>query len=136
MHVFTLIHSEFKRSGLSKSELALRLGKGKDQISRWLNSPSNMEIDTLSDLLFAISESEASFSIARPKRLSNIQGGAASRRQKIVADVAPSVRGGGHVISIAAYLRDGLIAGDSCSGSKTLAVNPSTAGKGRHLTYG
>jgi ribosome-binding protein aMBF1 (putative translation factor) len=40
--------------GLSKAEIAKRLKKRPEQITRWLSSPCNLELDTLSDLALAL----------------------------------------------------------------------------------
>lgn len=64
--LYSLIIKEFKRSGLSQADLARRLGKGPDIVCRWLASPSNWRLDTVSDLLFAISGAEADYSIRFP----------------------------------------------------------------------
>ena len=45
---------ESERSGITKREIAERLGKDPAQITRWLSGPGNVTIDTLSDLLFAM----------------------------------------------------------------------------------
>lgn len=45
---------EAERRGISKKELATVLEKDPAQITRWLSSPSNFELDTLSDLLLAL----------------------------------------------------------------------------------
>ncbi len=39
---------------LSRSELATRIHKKKEQITRWLGAPNNFESDTISDLLFGM----------------------------------------------------------------------------------
>jgi hypothetical protein len=51
---FNLIHSELKNNDISQATLARRTGKGADVISRLLKRPSNIEQDTLSELIFAI----------------------------------------------------------------------------------
>lgn len=50
----SLLLERFKESGLSKSELAVMLGKRPEQISRWLGGPGNLTLDTISDILFAV----------------------------------------------------------------------------------
>ncbi|MGE6697555.1 helix-turn-helix domain-containing protein [Hyphomonas sp. NPDC076900] len=39
---------------ITKTELARKLGKRPEQISRWLNSSSNMQLNTLSDMLLGL----------------------------------------------------------------------------------
>jgi transcriptional regulator with XRE-family HTH domain len=77
--LYDLIVTEFSRAsegcGFTQKKLANRLGKGADQINRWLSSPGNWTIDTLSDLLLGIAGAELEVSIAplseRPKRNSH-----------------------------------------------------------------
>jgi plasmid maintenance system antidote protein VapI len=45
----------FEKSGLTKADLAKMLGKKPEQITRWLAGPGNITLDTLSDLVFALS---------------------------------------------------------------------------------
>jgi len=49
----SLVLKLFQESGLTKKELAEILGKKPEQITRWLAGPGNMNLDTLSDLVFA-----------------------------------------------------------------------------------
>lgn len=51
---YDLVMTEFAKSGISKAELARRLGKGADRVSRMLGGPGNWTIATMSDLMFAI----------------------------------------------------------------------------------
>lgn len=44
----------FLQSGMTKSELATRLGYDKSRLSRLLNTPANVTVETLGELLFAI----------------------------------------------------------------------------------
>ena len=43
-----------ERDGLTKSQLASLLNKDPSQITRWLSEPSNLGLDTISDLLVAM----------------------------------------------------------------------------------
>jgi hypothetical protein len=63
---FDLVLREFKRSGLTRAEVARRLGKGAPEISRMLGGPSNWTIQTVSDLLFAISAAEPQWELSYP----------------------------------------------------------------------
>jgi hypothetical protein len=44
----------FECLNLSKADIAKRLGKKPEQITRWLAGPSNLESDTISDLALAM----------------------------------------------------------------------------------
>lgn len=48
-----------EHNGLTKAELAGRINKGQDQVSRWLSSPSNWTIGTVARLLVGINNEEA-----------------------------------------------------------------------------
>jgi hypothetical protein len=63
---YDLIVREFKKSSLSQSDLAKRIGRGTDVVCRLLSRPGNWELDTFSDLLFGICGSLAIFSSSRP----------------------------------------------------------------------
>ncbi|MGD9540711.1 MAG: hypothetical protein AB7V61_07225 [Methylocystis sp.] len=64
--IYSLVLDEFVQSGLTQADLAARLGKRPEIICRWLGSPGNWGIDTVSDLLFAIKGAEAEYSIHYP----------------------------------------------------------------------
>jgi len=66
MRAFNVVHAELKKSGLSKAELADRTGKGADRIAHLLGAPGNWTLDTMSDLLFAISGAEIDYRISYP----------------------------------------------------------------------
>jgi transcriptional regulator with XRE-family HTH domain len=57
---------EFKKSGITRAELAVRTGKSKAQISRLLGQPRNLTTDTMGELLFAISGKEMEYNSADP----------------------------------------------------------------------
>jgi len=64
--VFSRVLEEFERSGIQQKTLAARTGKDESYISRILSAPSNMEIDTLSALIFAMSGGLFDLRIAHP----------------------------------------------------------------------
>lgn len=66
LKAFTLVHKEFERSGITKADLAKRLGKGADRVSHILAAPGNWTLDTVSELLFAISGAEPIYDLAYP----------------------------------------------------------------------
>lgn len=67
--LYSLLMEEFEKCGITRAELARRLGKKhQDVISRWFAGPSNWRVDTISDLLFAMSGAEADFTIRYPLR--------------------------------------------------------------------
>jgi transcriptional regulator with XRE-family HTH domain len=55
---------EAERRGISKKEIAESLRRDPAQISRWLSSPSNLTLDTISDLLLSL-EAEMDYSVAK-----------------------------------------------------------------------
>jgi hypothetical protein len=66
MRMFTLVRREFAKTGITKAELAERLGKGADQINHWLATPGNWTLDSLSDLLFATTGAELASEVVYP----------------------------------------------------------------------
>ena len=59
--LFNFIVEKFLREqqrGLTKAALARRIGKTPDVVNRWLGAPSNLTLDTVSDLLLGISAEE------------------------------------------------------------------------------
>lgn len=48
------INEESQRDQITKKEMAERLGKDPGQLSRLLSNPSNLTLDTISDLLLAL----------------------------------------------------------------------------------
>jgi hypothetical protein len=45
---------EAERTGVTKRDIAIRLNKDPSQITRWLAEPSNLTLETISDLLLAM----------------------------------------------------------------------------------
>ena len=66
--LYSMVLSEFsaraKAEGLTQASVATRIQKRPEQVNRWLASPGNWTLDTVSDLLLAIAGSELNFSIA------------------------------------------------------------------------
>lgn len=67
--VFNFILEKFvaeQENGLTKAALARRIGKTPDIVNRWLGAPSNLTIDTMSDLLLGISAEEFELESSSP----------------------------------------------------------------------
>ena len=56
----------YKTAGGTQIKLATRLDRRTDQISRWLSSPGNLTLDTISDLLLGLSGAELRMEIDYP----------------------------------------------------------------------
>src|SRR5271166_3750347 len=59
--IFNFLLEKFvisQRDGLTKAALARRIGKSPEVINRWLGIPSNLTIDSISDLLLGIAAEE------------------------------------------------------------------------------
>jgi len=63
---YDLLVREFKKSGITQADLARRLGKSPEVVSRLLARPSNLGADTFADLLFAISGAVVKMEITHP----------------------------------------------------------------------
>ena len=50
-----------EEKGLTKAKLARRVGKSPEVIHRWLTAPSNLTLDSISDLLLGIAGEEPDF---------------------------------------------------------------------------
>ena len=64
--LYSLFIKEFKASGLTQADLARRLGKKPEIVCRLLATPGNLQADTLSDLLFAISGAQLTYGLSYP----------------------------------------------------------------------
>jgi hypothetical protein len=51
-----------QKNGLTQAKLARRIGRTADVVNRWLGAPSNLTVDTISDLLVGIAAEEPSLS--------------------------------------------------------------------------
>ena len=60
--LYDLVMEEFlvqdAENGLTRAEVARRIGRRPEQITRWFAAPGNWTLETVSDLLLAISKSE------------------------------------------------------------------------------
>lgn len=64
--VYELVMGELDRKNISQAELGRRLNKDPGQISRMLGTPGNWTLNTVSNLLFAISGAEPRYSLGYP----------------------------------------------------------------------
>jgi hypothetical protein len=56
--IHQLLLSEFLKSGMTKTQLANRMGRSLSRVTKWLSAPGNWELDTVSDFFLAISGAE------------------------------------------------------------------------------
>lgn len=62
--VYDIVIKEFLESGITQAQLARRLGKGTDRVCKILGAPGNWTLDTVSDLMFAISGAELEYAVS------------------------------------------------------------------------
>jgi hypothetical protein len=64
--IYEAVLQEFLRSDIPQATLARRMGKRAEQVSRILGAPGNWTLDTVSDVLFAISGAEPVYGVQYP----------------------------------------------------------------------
>jgi ParB-like chromosome segregation protein Spo0J len=94
---------EKKKSGFTRADLARRLGKKPEQVTRWLAGPGNIKIDTLSDLLLAMGhELEVNVRPIETRLKTNLKSAASIKSNKVSfraqQAVASSVKGSIRVV--------------------------------------
>jgi transcriptional regulator with XRE-family HTH domain len=52
--IASFFSEEAERRGITRKDLAVALGRDPAQITRWLSNPSNMTLDSISDILLAM----------------------------------------------------------------------------------
>lgn len=60
LRIHAMLLEEFERGGIRQADLARMIGKKPEVINRLLGEPGNHRLETLSDVLFALSGSELS----------------------------------------------------------------------------
>jgi len=93
--VFDLIAREFKKSGITQAQLARRWGKTPDIVCRLLSRPSNMEVDTVAEVLFAIGGAVPTISATYPinEFRGNFLMNASTTSHQELVDLTPSSPG-------------------------------------------
>jgi hypothetical protein len=98
LRLYEVVVTEFLRSGITKAELARRMGRKPEQITRWLGAPGNWTLDTVSDLLLAISRSELDAALSYPLHAVESQATEPTRAEpdretKVASDTLLKIRG-------------------------------------------
>jgi transcriptional regulator with XRE-family HTH domain len=98
-HLTAFFAEEAARRGITKKDIAEALGRDPAQITRWLSAPSNLTLDSISDLLTAL-EAEMDSRVVRnedrpqPNYVHPLIGrvlGQASRTKVTMNAIPPSV---------------------------------------------
>jgi hypothetical protein len=69
IRVFNFLLEKFvqaQKKGLNKNILAKRIGRPPEVVNRWLGAPSNLTLDSISDLLLGISAEELELGTSSP----------------------------------------------------------------------
>jgi hypothetical protein len=69
IRVFNFLLEKFakaQKKGLNKNILAKRIGRPPEVVNRWLGAPSNLTLDSISDLLLGISAEELELEASSP----------------------------------------------------------------------
>lgn len=66
LSAFNAVKDEFQRSGITQKELAERLNMNAGQLSRLLGAPGNWTLDTVAELLWAISGARTTYPLEFP----------------------------------------------------------------------
>lgn len=69
--IFNFLLNKFvqeQANGLTQKILANRIGKSPEVVNRWLGAPSNMTVDSISDLLLGIAGEELELEASSPLR--------------------------------------------------------------------
>jgi hypothetical protein len=84
--MYDLVIKEFKQSGITQATLARRWGKAPEIVSRFLARPANWELNTIAEVLFAISGRIFKPSLETPLEQTETNVGSQTTRIKSVSE--------------------------------------------------